>query len=128
MMNSQQRQWRKALVPTSKFGEALICTTIICLLMTEGRINGIPFDYESYKNAIIDTRAKYNMTMTSNLELLASRDPGAGGSVAHISNFTLKDKKTGQEAHEASLTVATIKLIDEKRVLTELTEVHRSPA
>lgn len=70
------------------------------------------------------------ISLLNNRELLSSRedpDVNAGeGSVAHISSFILKDKQGGHERQEATVTLATVKTVDGKRVLSELTEVHRS--
>ncbi|KAH8811120.1 hypothetical protein F5884DRAFT_831013 [Xylogone sp. PMI_703] len=91
------------------------------------RINGTVIDGASYKKAVAATRTQKDMTVTSNREILASRDPGLGGSVAQLSTFTLKDKKTGEESHEATLTLSTVEVKNGKRVLAQLTEVHRVP-
>lgn len=85
---------------------------------------------DEYKSAIVATRAQYHLSVEYNRELLSSRedpDVNAGeGSVAHISSFILKDKQGGHERQEATVTLATVKTVDGKRVLSELTEVHRS--
>ncbi|OJJ76696.1 hypothetical protein ASPBRDRAFT_204260 [Aspergillus brasiliensis CBS 101740] len=94
------------------------------------RINGTALTYEDYKNAIARNRAQYEFSVESNRELLASREPSearnGGGSVAHISTFTVKDKQTGSVKRESTVTLATVGSVDGKRMLLELTEVYRS--
>lgn len=84
-------------------------------------------DLAAYKTAVLDTRAKYELSVQRNEELLASYDvnvAGGEGSVAHISDFTLKDRQSGLEKKESTVTLATVKTVRGQRVLAELTEVH----
>ncbi|KAB8211762.1 hypothetical protein BDV34DRAFT_218976 [Aspergillus parasiticus] len=93
------------------------------------RINGVPISFEEYEKAIAATRAQNHLSIQCNRELLSTRDSdvdAAEGSVAHLANFTLKDKHNGQERAETTVTLATVKTVDGRRVLSELTEVHRS--
>lgn len=64
--------------------------------------------------------------LISNADREEQASAGAGGSVAHLSSFILKDKQTGLEKKESTVTLATVDLVDGRRVLKELTEVHRS--
>ncbi|KAJ5371986.1 hypothetical protein N7517_003992 [Penicillium concentricum] len=94
------------------------------------RINGASMNYHDYIQAVAATRAQNVLSVLSNEELLSSCEgqdsPGAGGSVAHISSFVLKDRQTGLERKESTVTLATVGLTNGKRILVELTEVHRS--
>ncbi|KAJ5105266.1 hypothetical protein NUU61_002613 [Penicillium alfredii] len=94
------------------------------------RINGTALAYEDYKNAIARNRAQYELSLESNRELLATREASeavnSGGSVAHISTFILKDKQNGLEKRESTVTLATVAIVDGKKLLMELTEVFRS--
>lgn len=86
-------------------------------------------DFATYERVVLDTRAKNELSQQRNQELLASKDGeqhNAGGSVAHISDFTLRDRQTGLEKKESSVTLATVAILNGKRILTELTEVYRS--
>ncbi|KAF9889740.1 hypothetical protein FE257_007046 [Aspergillus nanangensis] len=93
------------------------------------RINGVPISFEEYKKSIAVARSKDHILNQSNRELLSSCVSDADdseGSVAHLGHFILKDKQSGEERAEASVTLATVKLVDGQRVLSELTEVYRS--
>lgn len=86
-------------------------------------------DFATYESAVLETRAKHELSVQRNQELLASHDGeqyNAGGSVAHISEFTLRERQTGLEKKESSVTLATVAILEGKRILTELTEVYRS--
>ena len=100
------------------------------LLICANRINGVPMNYGDYVDAVVATRAQNILSVVSNKELIASRDEqasaGAGGSVAHLSSFILKDRQTGLEKKESTVTLATVDIVDGRRILKELTEVHRS--
>jgi hypothetical protein len=48
--------------------------------------------------------------------------------VAHISTFILKDKETGVEKADTSVTISTVAWKDGKRILTELSELYSSSA
>lgn len=88
-------------------------------------------DLNAYKSAVLDTRAKFELSVQRNEELLESHNmdqPTGSGSVAHISNLTLRDRQTGVERKESTVTLATVAIHQGKRVLTELTEVHHSAA
>lgn len=64
------------------------------------------------------------MSLQSNDEVLKWDDPEKqGGTVAHLTKFTLKNKATGNEVKTTSLILSAVKWIDGKRVLTEMTEV-----
>ena len=93
------------------------------------RINGVSMDLAAYKAAVRDTRAKYELSVQRNEELLASYDVNVGGwigSVAHISDFALKERQSGLEKKESTVTLATVKAVRGQRVLAELMEVHSS--
>ncbi|KAH8698806.1 hypothetical protein BGW36DRAFT_150528 [Talaromyces proteolyticus] len=93
------------------------------------RVNGVPLDYDKYKSAILNGRAQNLYSIQSNQELLSSHDGietvGSGGSVAHISTYTEMDKKTRLEKQQSTVTLATVAVLDGKKVLIELVEVQR---
>lgn len=65
------------------------------------------------------------MTLNSVSEILKWDNPEKqDGVVAHITKFTTKDKSTGKESKKTSVIISTVKWIDGKRKLTELTEVE----
>ncbi|KZL79220.1 hypothetical protein CI238_04289, partial [Colletotrichum incanum] len=89
------------------------------------RINHGRFNYEEFMNAVTQARAKDNMSVQSNNEIQVwnAPDGSGGGCVAHMSHFTLTDKKSGQAVKSSSLTLANVQVRNGKRVLVELTEV-----
>lgn len=93
-------------------------------------MNGVPLTYDDYKTAIARTRAQNVLSIENSRELLASRGiaetANGGGSVAYISTFTSKDRQTGHEKRELTVTLATVAVVDGRRLLTELTEVFCS--
>lgn len=60
-------------------------------------------------------------------EILSNSDANkaSGGTVSHLTVFSVKDKETGDERQESSLTLVTCALEDGRVVITELTEVYR---
>ncbi|OJJ78474.1 uncharacterized protein ASPGLDRAFT_138850 [Aspergillus glaucus CBS 516.65] len=91
------------------------------------RINGNYMTYDEFRDAIEDARAKNYISEQQNDELLESQtDPkGTSGSVAQLSQFTLKDKVTGNVTNSSTVILATIEWAEGKRVLTQLTEVSK---
>ncbi|GKT56356.1 hypothetical protein ColTof4_09098 [Colletotrichum tofieldiae] len=91
------------------------------------RINHGRFDYQQFRDAVTQARAKDSMSVQSNNEIQAWNAPDGSGSgcVAHMSHFTLADKKSGQAVKSSSLTLANVQIRDGKRVLVELTEVAK---
>ncbi|KAM0253622.1 hypothetical protein ACHAQJ_007197 [Trichoderma viride] len=90
------------------------------------RINGAQIPGDSYKDSIVAARAKSSFQVVQVQEVLASHDADktSGGSVGHLTVFSVKDKETGDEQQESSLTIVTYAQQDGKAVLTELTEVY----
>jgi Tfp pilus assembly major pilin PilA len=89
-------------------------------------INGTQIPGDSYKESIVTARAKSSFRVVQSQEILASHDADktSGGSVAHFTVFSVKDKETGDERQESTLTVVTCAQQDGKVVLKELTEVY----
>jgi hypothetical protein len=50
-------------------------------------------------------------------------DGDGGGCVGHLGYFTRTNKVTGKVVKGSSLTLANVKIRDEKKVLVELTEI-----
>lgn len=48
----------------------------------------------------------------------------SGGSVAHLTTFTITEKQTGVEKKKSTVTLAKVATKDGQIVLTELTEVQ----
>lgn len=83
-------------------------------------------DRETYEKAIIEVRSTCEVILEKSEELLANVDEnqsGGGGSFAHKSTFHLRDKQTGKERRESTVTLATVAIVDNGPVLAELTEV-----
>ncbi|EHK50246.1 uncharacterized protein TrAtP1_007313 [Trichoderma atroviride] len=91
------------------------------------RINGKGIPGDSFKDSIVAARAKSSFRVVQVQEILANTDANkaSGGSVSHLTVFSVKDKDTGDERHESSLTLVTCALEDGAVVITELTEIHR---
>ncbi|KAM0512469.1 hypothetical protein ACHAPE_008792 [Trichoderma viride] len=91
------------------------------------RINGTGIPGDSFKDGIIAARAKSSFQVVQVQEILANSDANkaSGGSVSHLSLFSVKDKDTGDERQDSSLTLVTCALEDGRVVITELTEIHR---
>lgn len=87
------------------------------------RFNGRLLSFNDWKNVISAARAKNALTIKTNRELLSSDT-----SVAHISTFVLKDKETGVEQANTSVTICTVAWKDGKRILTDLSELYGSSA
>ncbi len=94
------------------------------------RVNNDSFTYEQYRDIFQGARARDEMTVQANDELLAAEapDPSGGGTVAHLSRWTGKDKVSGVETRWSTLTVANVQVRDGKRVLVGLTEVMKMEA
>lgn len=82
-------------------------------------------DCVAYKKAVIDVRSKYKGIPESIEELIANVDKNAGGagSVAYKLTFVLKDLATGVEKRESTVILATVGILEGRRVLEEVTEV-----
>lgn len=93
----------------------------------DNSINGTAISGASYKTSIASARAKSLFKVVQTQEILASNDADktTGGSVAHLTVFSVTDKETGAESLESSLTLVTCAKQDGRVVLTELTEVYR---
>ncbi|KAL7891982.1 hypothetical protein HDV63DRAFT_409814 [Trichoderma sp. SZMC 28014] len=92
------------------------------------RINGTDIPGDSFKDNIIAARAKSSFKVVQVEEILADSNASkaSGGSVSHLSVFTVKDKDTGDERQESSLALVTCALEDGEVVVTELTEINRT--
>ncbi|KAK1241110.1 hypothetical protein MKX08_001084 [Trichoderma sp. CBMAI-0020] len=91
------------------------------------RINGTGIPGASFKDSVVAARAKSSFRVVQVQEILANSDAdkASGGSVSHLTVFSVKDKDTGDERQESSLTLVTCALEDGGVVITELTEIHR---
>lgn len=91
------------------------------------RINGKPYTYHTYKEIINKARATFHISIRNNDALLLVEDCQGrnAGSVAYKSSVILKDSRTGAEIESESVILATVEWKDEKRILTELTEVTK---
>ncbi|KAM0487277.1 hypothetical protein ACHAPX_000548 [Trichoderma viride] len=91
------------------------------------RINGTAISGDSFKNSVVAARAKSLFQVVQVQEILANSDAdkASGGSVSHLTLFSVKDKDTGDERQESSLTLVTCALEDGRLVITELTEISR---
>ncbi|KAK0653193.1 hypothetical protein DIS24_g6229 [Lasiodiplodia hormozganensis] len=88
------------------------------------RINHDKYNFDQYKEAVNKARAQSEISLRSTSEILKWDDAEQkGGTVAHLTKFTVKDKATGQETHSSSLILSAVRWINGKRVLTEMTEV-----
>ncbi|KAK7726431.1 hypothetical protein SLS57_003518 [Botryosphaeria dothidea] len=88
------------------------------------RLNHDRFTYDQYKEAVKHARSTDIITLDSSEEILKWDDAEKkGGTVAHLTKFTTKNKKTGQETKSTSLILSAVKWVDGKRVITEITEV-----
>ncbi|KAM0453626.1 hypothetical protein ACHAPV_008960 [Trichoderma viride] len=90
------------------------------------RINGTGIPGDSFKDGIVAARAKSLFGVVQVQEILANSDASkaSGGSVSHLTVFSVKDKDTGDERQESSLTLVTCALENGRVVITELTEIH----
>ncbi|PNP39498.1 hypothetical protein TGAM01_v203982 [Trichoderma gamsii] len=91
------------------------------------RINGTGIPGNSFKDSIVAARAKSLFQVVQVQEVLANSDASkaSGGSVSHLTLFSIKDKDTGDERQESSLTLVTCALEDGRVVISELTEINR---
>ncbi|KAL6903971.1 hypothetical protein GGI43DRAFT_432656 [Trichoderma evansii] len=89
-------------------------------------INGTSIPGDSFKDNIVAARAKSSFRVVQVQEILANTDADktSGGSVSHLTVFSVTDKDTGDERQESSLTLVTCALEDGGIVITELTEIH----
>ncbi|TQN69170.1 hypothetical protein CSHISOI_06305 [Colletotrichum shisoi] len=89
------------------------------------RINHDVHDCNSLTGGIKWVRGAMETTLDSNQEIVAWNAPdGLGGSVAHFTTFTSKDKTSGQVARKKILVATIVKGIDGKGKVSELIEVE----
>lgn len=81
---------------------------------------------DSFKDSIVAARTKSSFRVVQVQEILANSDANktSGGSVSHLTVFSAKNKDTGDERQESSLTLVTCALEDGGVVIKELTEIH----
>jgi hypothetical protein len=96
-------------------------------LPNNNSINGTSIPGDAFKDSIVAARAKSLFRVVQVQEILANSDANkaSGGSVSHLTVFSVKDKDTGDERQESSLTLVTCALEDGGVVVTELTEINR---
>lgn len=82
---------------------------------------------DAFKASIVDARAKSSFRVVQVQEILASTkaNKASGGSVSHLTAFSVRDKGTEDERQESSLTLITCAMEDGKVIITELAEINR---
>ncbi|GJC92882.1 hypothetical protein CH63R_00017 [Colletotrichum higginsianum IMI 349063] len=89
------------------------------------KINHDVHDFNGLAGGVKWFRTATETTLDSNQEIMAWDAPdGLGGSVAHLSTFTSKDKTSGKVVRKKSLITTIVKGIDGKRKVSELIEVE----
>lgn len=90
-----------------------------------GRINHNTYDFAKFKGGVQFVRSTGVMSLDKSEELIKWEDEEKkGGSVALMTRFTFKENATGKVSSKDSLVISTVKWIDGKRKLVELTEVE----
>lgn len=89
------------------------------------RINHNTYDFAKFKGGVQFVRSTGVMSLDKSEELIKWEDEEKkGGSVALMTRFTFKENATGKVSSKDSLVISTVKWIDGKRKLVELTEVE----
>lgn len=98
-----------------------------CAQPNNNSINGTDIPGNSFKDGVVAARAKSSFKVVQVQEVLANSNASkaSGGSVSHLTVFSVQDKDTGDERQESSLTLVTCALEGGEVVITELTEIHR---
>ncbi|KAF4310752.1 hypothetical protein GTA08_BOTSDO13821 [Botryosphaeria dothidea] len=89
------------------------------------KINHNTYDFAKFKGGVEFVRSTGVMSLDKSEELIRWEDEEKkGGSVALMTRFTFKENATGKVSSKDSLVISTVKWIDGKRKLVELTEVE----
>ncbi|GKT50547.1 uncharacterized protein ColSpa_10728 [Colletotrichum spaethianum] len=92
---------------------------------TTVKINHDVHDIKGLTGGVQWVRTAMETTLESNEELVAWNAPdGLGGSVAHLTKFSSKDKASGKVTKKTSLVTTIVKAVDGKRLVSELIEVE----
>ncbi|EKG09922.1 Cytochrome b5 [Macrophomina phaseolina MS6] len=87
------------------------------------RINHSHFNYDQFKEVLKQSRSALTFTLSSSDILKWDDAEKKGGVVAQLIRSPSKDKVTGKETKATMLTLSTVKWVNGKRLLTEMTEV-----
>lgn len=87
-------------------------------------LNGQVLSCKEYVTTIEEGRTKFSLTINTCHELMVRDVDSAGiGHVAHVSTFTIHDKKSGVDTPAKSVTLAKIAERFGKKTIVELTEI-----
>ncbi|GKT81368.1 hypothetical protein ColTof4_13791 [Colletotrichum tofieldiae] len=92
---------------------------------TTVKLNHDVHDMKALIEGVQWVRTAMETTLDYNEEIVAWNAPdGLGGSVAHLTKFTSRDKASGTVTKKTSLVTTIVKAINGKRVVSELIEVE----
>ncbi|SCV57282.1 uncharacterized protein FFB14_15057 [Fusarium fujikuroi] len=94
------------------------------------RINHDHYTRQSFHDAIMKFRADNKTTIqeTTELQSWVAPDGSGAGCVSQFLRFTDSNKETGVGSNSSTLLIASIKVIDGRKMLVELTEVMQASA
>ncbi|KLP09087.1 unnamed protein product [Fusarium fujikuroi] len=94
------------------------------------KINHDHYTRQSFHDAIMKFRADNKTTIqeTTELQSWVAPDGSGAGCVSQFLRFTDSNKETGVGSNSSTLLIASIKVIDGRKMLVELTEVMQASA
>ncbi|EKG17527.1 hypothetical protein MPH_05265 [Macrophomina phaseolina MS6] len=87
------------------------------------RTNHDHFTFDQYRGLIKQYRGTHTVSLLSNSTILEWHDAEKGGTVGHLTKTLHVEKATGKKEQHTTLIITTVKWINGKRMVTEITEV-----